>query len=537
MWALLEVALPSPPRLVVGIIVDQMRADYLNRFVAKRSQGFGRLLSEGLVYLNCHYPYFPTYTGPGHASVYTGTTPAYHGIVANHWWDRQSQQRVYCVKDTAVRPVGTSNPAAACSPRALWSTTICDEARYKWRFRNKSIGIALKDRSAILSIGRSGTLALWFDTQTGRWVTSSYYIDTLPSWVEKFNQLRLPDSLRKIPWNRKHTLFCQDDAPFEYSFGESQGATFPHYPTSYEEMLLTPAGNWLTFRLAREAIEAEKLGKGPWTDFLAISLSTPDLVGHLFGTESCELEEIYRELDRQLADFLNYLTRRFRKEDIILFLTADHGAAPTPEFFAQNKLNAGRYPEKELLHAANNLLQQTLGLPDTFSPISALLNQNFYLSSELSYQQKEIAMLTLKKWLLTQPYVVAAYTAQELSGVGEGPYAYEMIRAGFLASRSGDVIVVYAPGWVEGGYSHGTTHGSIWSYDTHVPLIWWGGGIRGGKEIYDRVSITSIAATLAFILGTPLPSAAVSQPLGEVISQRSSMSYEFEWLNEGGGGN
>ena len=524
------------PRLVVGIVVDQMRADYLRRFIPKRSQGFGKLISEGLVYWNGHYTYFPTYTGPGHASVYTGTTPAHHGIVANDWWERESGRFWYCTEDTAVRPVGAEGAHLRRSPRPLWASTICDELRYSSRFRSKTIGIALKDRSAILPIGRSGSLALWFDAQSGQWVTSTYYRDTLPAWVERFNARKYPDSLLRLPWKRVHAaLLCEDESPYEATFKGVTATTFPHQPSSYKELLYTPAGNWLTLQLAKEAIAAERLGRGPTPDFLAISLSSPDLAGHFFGTESCELEELYRELDRSLADFLNYLSRRFRREEVLLFLTADHGASPTPEALAERGWNAGRYPEAQLLEQAQHFLRGLLGLVDPTKPIAAFVNQNFYFSPHLSLAQRQQAAAALKNWLLDQPHIIAAYTREELSGPGGTAYAFQMLQAGFLPLRSGDVVVVYAPGWIEGGYAYGTTHGSIWTYDTHVPIVWWGGGIRA-RWLFERVPITAIAPTLAFLLSAPLPSATTTAPLTEVI-QNWRLPLPPPDLHEAGGNN
>ncbi|MCX8112455.1 MAG: alkaline phosphatase family protein [Bacteroidia bacterium] len=516
------------PRLVIGIVIDQMRADYLRRFSYKRTGGFRRLMEEGLVYWNCHYTYFPTYTGPGHSSIYTGTTPAYHGIVANTWYERSLGRLYYCVADTTVRSVGTSYPVGQRSPRTLWASTITDELRYASQFRSKVIGIALKDRAAILPAGRAGNLALWFDSRAGAWITSSYYTDTLPSWVEQFNAQRYPDSLLRLPWRLQHTRACSDESPHEGSIGGT--TSFPHQPTSYEELVMTPAGNWLTFRLAQIAIEAEKLGQRQGiTDFLAISLSSPDLVGHIFGTESCEIEEMYQVLDRQLGEFLNYLTWRFRREEVLVFLTADHGAAPTPEALVEKGWNAGRYPEKALLAEAQAYLRSMMFLPDTLRPIEAFLNQSFYFAQGLSPAQRHEAATLLKHWLLRRAHITHVYTAEDLAGPGGSSYAFQMLQAGFLPARSGDLIVVYAPGWIEAeGYAVGTTHGSIWTYDTHIPLIWWGGGIRGGS-IYTRVPITAIASTLAFILRTPLPSAAFTPPLQEVIEQWRLPRFDEEF--------
>ncbi|MEN3040203.1 MAG: alkaline phosphatase family protein [Bacteroidia bacterium] len=529
--AFLSLLSAQRPRLVIGIVVDQMRTDYLWRFSYKASGGFSRLLKEGLIFWNCHYPYFPTYTAPGHASIYTGATPAYHGIVANTWYDRKLRQSFYCVTDTSVRPVGTTSAVGQRSPRTLWASTITDELRYASRFQSKVISIALKDRSAILPGGHSPSLVVWFDSKSGRWITSSYYADTLPSWVEAFNQRRYLDSLQKLPWQLHHAHDCIDESPYEGPIG--QQVAFPHRPISYEELLLTPAGNWLTLQLARQAIEAEQLGqrKGV-TDFLAISLSSTDLAGHQFGTESCEIEEMYLTLDKQLGDFLSYLSRRFRQEDLLLFLTADHGAAPTPEILAERGWRMGRFSTRDLLMEAQKYLRRELHLSDTLMPIASFVNQSFYLSEALSPSQRREAMYLLKQWLLHQQNITHAYTADELAGPGGAFYAFDRLQAGFAPSRSGDVIVVYAPGWIEGeGYTVGTSHGSIWSYDTHVPLVWWGGGLSNGA-IYERISITAIAPTLAFILRTPIPSAAFTPPLTEVLRQWKQPRREMH--SEGG---
>ncbi|MEN2993356.1 MAG: alkaline phosphatase family protein [Bacteroidia bacterium] len=510
----------SPPKLIVGLVVDQMRADYLQRFISGKSRGFGRLLQEGLVYLNCHYTYFPTYTAAGHATIYSGASPAFHGIVGNSWWERSTGRLRYCVEDSLTTLVGPTSSEKGASPRALLCTTLADELRYAARYTNKTIGIALKDRSAILPIGFTGYLALWFSTKTGEWVSSTYYTDTLPAWVVRFNSQRYPDSLMRLGWQPKRLPPCGRDDPYYEGHlpGETQ-PTFPHRLTNYEALLYTPWGTWLTFQLARWAITEERLGKGPYPDLLAISLSSPDLAGHLFGTESCELRSLYEELDRQLADFLDFLLKRFSKQELLIFLTADHGASPTPEYLREHKVAAGRYPEAVLVREAQAFLQRELRLPDTVQVVERFINQNFYLSGRLGWEQRREAARRLKEWLLQQPQVLAAYTAEELAGRGGCFYIFQMLQAGFHPQRSGDVIVVYAPGWVEhGGYTHGTTHGSIWTYDTHVPLIWWGGGLRSEKR-YERVGITSLAPTICLLLGIPFPSASVAPPLEEVIRQ------------------
>ncbi len=518
----------APPRLVVGIVVDQMRADYLRRFVSSKSAGFGRLLREGIVFWNAHYNYFPTYTGPGHASIYTGATPAFHGIAANTWWDRTLQKSYYCVLDTTVQPVGAPTESGRRSPRTLLATTITDELRYATRYQGKVIGLALKDRSAILPAGRSANLALWFDTERGNWITSTYYVPDLPSWVKAFNFRRLPDSLLKLPWTLSARTACLDDSPYEGHLSSESSAIFPHQPRSYKDLILTPAGNYLTLTLAREAILHENLGQDRYPDFLCISLSTPDLAGHLFGTESCELEDLYKTLDGQIAEFLNFLSRRFRAGEVLVFLTADHGASPTPEALAEKGLSAGRFPEKEMTTRAEAFLHEALKIPDTVQIIAAYINQSFYFSPELSLDLRRQAARLLKEYLLQRSDMVAVYTREELTGPGSSYYPVARLQAGFFPSRSGDVVLVYAPGWIESeGYVKGTTHGSIWTYDTHVPLIFWWPGARPAHR-YEQVPITAIAPTLAFLLGVPLPSATFSGPLLPVI-EAWKVPSAFSW--------
>ncbi len=505
------------PRLVIGLVVDQMRADYLRRFVSPRSQGFGRLLREGIVFWNVHYTYFPTYTGPGHATIYTGAVPAHHGICANSWWDKTLQRAYYCVEDNKVTPVGTAWFDARRSPRTLLSTTITDELRYATRYQGKVIGLALKDRSAILPAGRSANLALWFDTESGNWVTSTYYVPTLPSWVEAFNAKRLPDSLLKQPWRLSRKYACIDQAEYEGRFPSESSATFPHQATTYRDLTYTPAGNVLTLELAKAAIVSEELGKDPHPDFLAISLSSPDLIGHLFGTESCEIEDAYQQLDKALADFFRFLERRFPAGSYLVFLTADHGAMPTPESVASHGVSASRFPETTLISSAESLLHGVLEVPDSVRLIAAYLNQSFYFSPKLPLSLRQQAARQLKDYLLDRYGLIGVYTREELVGPGSSYLPFARLQAGFYPARGGDVVVIYPPGFIESeGYTAGTTHGTIWTYDTHVPLIFWWRGARSSTH-FEFVPVTAIAPTLAYILGTPLPSAAFSGPLQAVI--------------------
>ncbi|MGQ9863740.1 MAG: alkaline phosphatase family protein [Bacteroidia bacterium] len=484
------------PHLVVGIVVDQMRADYLLTY---QNQGaWKKLWQEGLVYLHATYPYFPTYTAVGHASIYTGSLPSIHGICANDWYDRKAKKKIYSVRDTTVHAVGSASSAGQASPRNLLATTITDELLLTHP-RSKVISICIKDRAAILPGGHVTSHTYWFDASAGNWITSTFYTQKLPTWVEKFNSQKYPDSLLRLSWKPLASQ-CQVN-------------TF----RSYKELVASPHGNWLTLQLAKEAIIAETLGQRKnHTDFLAISLASPDLCGHLYGSPSCQLEDLYAKLSIQLEEFLRFLEKKVGKENVLVVVTSDHGVARTPEYLSSKKIPAGRSPDSKILAAAESLLKQTF--PHISKPIEYFINQNLYLSSSLTPQEKAQACQLLKEYMIHIPPIIAVYTAQELAqGQATHPLA-KAVQNGFFPPRSGDVILQYAPGYIEAeGYTTGTTHGSAFTYDAHVPLIFWGSKIKP-RKIYTPVSALSIVPTLAHILQVTLPSGTVEVPLQEVLS-------------------
>ena len=332
---------PARPKLVVGIMVDQMRWDFLYRYTDRyTNDGFKRLAREGFNCENTFIPYTPTYTAPGHACVYTGSVPALHGIAGNNWYDKSLKRNVYCTEDSAVNTVGSNSTAGRQSPRNLWANTITDELRMAQNFRNKTIAIALKDRGSILPGGHTSNGSYWFDNASGGWITSDFFSKTLPQWMIDFNNKKLPDSYLKQNWK---TLFplntyvnsTADNKPYESNLpGEDK--TFDHRTDSvtnkYETFRYTPYANTYTFQTAKAAIEGEKLGSSAYTDFLAISFSSPDYIGHSFGPNSIEIEDMYLRLDRDMADFLKYLDAKVGKGQYLLFLTADHGVAHIPGF-------------------------------------------------------------------------------------------------------------------------------------------------------------------------------------------------------------
>ncbi|MEO8088088.1 MAG: alkaline phosphatase family protein, partial [Bacteroidota bacterium] len=332
---------PAKPKLVVGIVVDQMRYDYLFRFKEKYSEGgFRRLMHDGFLFENANYNYVPTYTAPGHTCIYTGTTPSHNGIISNDWYDRELGKTIGCVWDSTMKPVGTTSISGKMSPKNLLCTTVTDELRAASNFKSKVIGIALKDRGAILPAGHSANAAYWHDPYSNNWVTSSYYMAQLPTWAQKFNERKMVDSMLSKPWNTllpvdSYVESTADDTPYEGLFKGETKPVFPHnlpeIKKDDEELIRkTPFGNTFTAMFAKAAIEGEQLGKGSNIDFLAISFSSTDYVGHMFGTNAIELEDTYIRLDRDLADLLSYLDNTVGKNNYLLFLTADHGAVANP---------------------------------------------------------------------------------------------------------------------------------------------------------------------------------------------------------------
>src|SRR5688572_23961772 len=358
------------PKLVVGIMVDQMRWDFLYRYYDRyaASGGFKRMLNQGFSCENTLIPYAPTVTAPGHASVYTGTVPAIHGIAGNFWWDKTLQRDVYCTEDKTVQTVGSSSQLGLQSPRNLLVTTIGDELRMATNFRSKVIGISIKDRGGILPAGHSANAAYWYDNTNGNWISSTYYMTDLPQWAKDFNARKLVDKYYQQGWNtlyanNTYTQSTTDDKPYE---SKGLGAGFPYdlkkyIGKNYGAIASTPHGNSFTFDMAKAALDGEKLGADAITDFLAVSLSSPDYIGHSFGPNSIEQEDDFLRLDKDLGDFLTFLDGKVGAGQYMVFLTADHGVAHIPGFMKENKLPGGSFSAGSLAEPLNQQLKDKYG--------------------------------------------------------------------------------------------------------------------------------------------------------------------------------
>lgn len=520
--------IPNKPKLIVGIIVDQMRYDYLYKYENKFGpNGFKKLMHQGFNCKNNHYNYVPTFTGPGHASVYTGTTPAIHGIIANDWYVRETDKMMYCAQDDKVETVGSNNKKAGkMSPRNMLTTTITDELKIATNMHAKTIGIALKDRGAILPAGHMANAAYWFDGATGNWVTSTFYMETLPAWVDSFNKRKVYENFLSKPWEtllpiNQYTESLADDNPYEGRLKGEERPVFPHdLPRLYNEegpgiIRLTPFGNTLTKEFAVATIKSEQLGKRDVTDFLAISFSSPDYIGHNWGPHSIEIQDNYLRLDKDLADFISFLEGWVGKENLLIFLTADHGGANVPQYLIDHNAPAGIFKSEALVDTAMKYLKAIYGNERW---ILNYENEQFFLNRKLILDKRmnlrEIQE-KLAEFCLQYKGIAAVYTAYALSNTSFHNLPGEFVQMGFHQKRSGDVVLVLEPGWMEYS-STGTTHGTVYNYDTHVPLLWYGWKVVPG-ETYQKTYITDIAPTISALLNIPFPNGCIGKPLNQFI--------------------
>lgn len=504
------------PKLVVGIIVDQMRWDYLYRYnnLYASDGGFKRLLGKGFSCENTFIPYTPTVTASGHAGIYTGTVPAINGITGNDWWDYDLNKFVYCTGDDSVKTIGSNTTLGQMSPHNLLSTTIGDELRLATNFKSKVIGVAIKDRGAILSAGHSANAAYWYDSKTGDWISSSYYLNELPKWVTDVNTKKLADKYYAQDWNLLYPV-----TSYEQSAPAAKGFAHPlkQYATkNYGVLPATPFGNSFTFDMAIAAINGEQLGGRSVTDMLTVSLSSPDYIGHAYGPNSMEAEDGFLRLDKDLGDFLNFLDIKIGQGEYLVFLSADHGAASVPAFLKEHKIPAGNFDNEKAGEEINRLLKEKTNIDDL---VAGILNYQVYLNRSVinaAKLNKDSVNQWVIRYLLHQAGVERAFALETLSGTTLNAKLKEVLGNGYYPKRSGDIQIVLQPQWIDGFLKGGTTHG-VWNpYDTHIPLLWYGWNIHAGatnREIY----MTDVAATLASMLHIQMPSGSIGRVIEEVI--------------------
>ncbi len=520
----------EPPALVVVISLDQFRQDYLERFRPYFVHGgFNLFLERGAVFANCHYRHSYTKTGPGHGVLLSGVHANIHGIIANDWLDRTTLARVYCCDDPAEQVVGLAphtgpqrpgdRATAARSPRSYLATTVGDTLKLARGGRPKVIGLSNKDRAAILMAGHFADAAYY--TEGDRFVTSTYYMRALPAWAEGFNVAKKPDAYFGKVWDRllpveAYSIQGPDDSPNEFT-GLGLSPIFPKIitggekapgPAFYEALIHTPFASEILADFARAAIDGEKLGQRHVTDLLAISFSANDLVGHDTGPDSHEVMDMVVRTDRILADFFTFLDQRIGLARCLIVLSADHGAAPTPEH-----LKALR-PDFPAGRIDNALVRKTgeAALNRVFGPLAHATDRWLAVDSAWLHldpetlARKQVAPAAaenvVRDALLTLDFVEAAYTRTQLLARDVNTELGRQALLSFHAGRSGDVFYQTKPYWID--FPHGTNHGSPYSYDTHVPLLWFGVGVPVGTHP-ERVGVDDLAPTLSRLLHLPVP--------------------------------
>ena len=517
------------PKLVVGIVVDQMRYDYLTRFWGQFGEGgFKRMVNDGFNCKNNHFNYAPTYTGPGHASVYTGTYPAIHGIIGNDWYDKYADQSVYCAADNDYVSVGTTSDAGKMSPHRMESTTMTDQLRLHTQMRGKVIAISLKDRGAVLPGGHMANAAYWFrGGDEGNWISSSYYMAELPQWVREFNADRKVDQYKK-PWTTLKNINTYsesgpDNNPYEGLLKGQSTPTFPHdLPALWDDngkyglLNSTPFGNALTTDFALLALEKEALGADSVTDFLAVSYSGTDYVGHNWGVNSKELQDTYMRLDQDLERLFKKLDDTVGEGEFTVFLTADHAAVHVPSYLKDHKVPAGYLDLGDMEQKLNDYLRFTYGSNELIKDISndqIFLNHKVLknLDMDITEIQKDIA----RELIRNDDNIYKVYTADQMWQNEYTKGISNIMQNGYNQKRSGDILIVYRPATISYDQT-GSTHGSPWIYDTHSPLLFYGKGIRQGSTVH-RTEIPDIAPTISALLGMAFPSGTTGRPIAEVL--------------------
>lgn len=511
-------------------MVDQMRWDFLYRFYERYGNGgFKRLLNEGFSCENAYINYVPSVTGIGHATVYTGSVPAIHGITGNDWIIQATGKTMYCAADSTVQTVGSSTVSAGkMSPVNLLSTTMTDELRLATNFRSKVIAIASKDRGAIIPGGHTANAAYWYDGSSGNWITSTYYMNELPGWVSNFNAQKYPEKYLKQDWNTLYPIetylqSTKDNVLYE---GKFPGMTTSTFPVKTSEMVSrgpgiltnTPYGSSLTLDLAKAAVENEALGADAITDFLAVSVSSPDYVGHQFGPNSIEVEDTYLRLDRDLAAFFTYLDNKVGKGNYTVFLTADHAAQHNAGFLLDNKVAAGVFPSSTILNNLNTQLESEFKVKNivkSFSNYAVSLNYADIAAKKLSEDAIRKSTIDFLKKQEGIAFVVDIPNAQNATI----PAIYkEKIINGYHPERSGVIQIVLEPAWYSGTSmrSTGATHGSMNPADTHIPMVFMGWGIKQGKSnnIYN---MTDIAPTISGLLRIQEPNGNIGKAVNEAL--------------------
>jgi hypothetical protein len=487
--------LPKKPKLVLMIVIDQFRYDYLTRFRGDYKGGLDQLLTRGAVFTNAYHEHFPTVTAVGHGVVMTGATPSVNGIIGNDWFDREAGKTVASVLDESVQILGGSGRGA--SPRRLLVSTVGDELERATGGKSRVIGISIKDRAAILPAGCLADAAFWYDSAQGSFVSSTYYFPDLPAWVKEFNALKTADRYRGAAW-LNHKL--------------------PENEKINSTVISSPFGNDLLEAFTERAIQAEGLGKDETTDLLTVSFSSDDYVGHDYGPESPEAREVSIQADRVIEKLFRYLNAQIGMQNVLVVLTGDHGVAPLPGTSGAGRNVGGRLPSGIIQKTAQAALVQKYGEGNWIvNAAEPALYLNTGLIREKKLDQNEVEDVA-RDAVLAVPHVFRAYTRHQLiRGEVHHDFVGQRVLNGYNIRRGGEVVFVLEPYWVLA--RSGATHGAAFHYDSHVPVIFMGPGIPAGR--YDReIAVFDIAPTLANLLDVETPSGSSGRVLTEILQKK-----------------
>jgi arylsulfatase A-like enzyme len=502
---------PAPPeiRLVLLIAVDQFRYDYLTRFRGEFTSGFKRLLTQGAVFTDANLEHYPTVTAIGHATMLSGATPSVSGIIGNDWFDRETGTQVQSITDTTVKPIGAPD-AATASPRRLLVSTVGDELKLSAAAPKGSdaaprvIGMSLKDRSAVMPAGRGADAAYWLDTKSGAFVSSTYYMTDVPAWVKAFNDRHLADTHLGQEWTP-----LSPPAVSLKQLPKERGTPF------YEAVFGSPFGNELLLAFATDALTHERMGQRGVTDLMSVSFSSNDSVGHNYGPQSPQVRDITIRTDRIIGQLLDRVDKTVGLQHTLIALTADHGVAPLPEDLATRSMPGGRIANKELFGAIQTGLEAKYGPGEWLaSTAGSSPYLNYGLIAEKKLNAEEVRRVAADA-ALAVPHVTRVYTRDQLlrGDVGDDRIGRRVVR-GFNVQRSGDLEIILEPFWMRA--TSGTTHGTPYNYDAHIPLVLMGPPIKPG--VYsDPVALNDLAPTLATILNVQPPSGSSGRVLTEAI--------------------
>ena len=527
-FCLVKAAAVQPPKLILGIVIDQMRYDYLERYYSQfTTNGFRRLIDHGAVMNFARYDYYPTLTGPGHASIYSGAPPSLHGIIGNEWYVKATGKTLNCVGDSSVVGVGTTNSSKGqASPRNFIGANFADQMRL--HYHSKVIGISMKDRGAILPAGKKPAGAFWFDSSSGNFITSSYYMKELPDWVKNFNAAKQATNFIGSTWSRiSEERFYEDpdEAAGEGNLTGEKKPIFNHTinlsKDGYDTIVTSPYGNELLLDFAKAALEGETLGQSSEPDLLCISFSSLDAVGHKFGPYSQEVQDLMLRLDRQLASLFDFVDQKVGLNNVWILLTADHGIAPTPEYASAQGFQGKRFEEKVFATNLVKRLNQQFG-EDSYLRETNLYNGHLFLNhATLGRKNVPVKIVTdfIREYALESGLFHACYSREQLLDGRAPGYVGKLVLQGYNAERGGDVVLVAKPFVIAGTEKTGTSHGSPFSFDTHIPLLFYGNAFKPGRYD-DEFYITDIVPTLCSALQMDEPPGSIGKPFVPVLSSR-----------------